>query len=168
MSLISFVGCGPSIHDQIAQGELEEAQGFIQSDPNQLEKLDSMKKTPLHSAVIYNRLEMIVFLLERGAEIEPTDVTGMTPLHYSAFLGRRKAAQILIQHNASVEATDRFGDTPLHSAAMKNQVGMVNTLLKYKADTRVENEAGLTPYELALKHDAGKTISRLKLLESDE
>jgi ankyrin repeat protein len=163
-----IVGCGPSIHDYIAHGELEEAQAFIQSDVSQLSRRDSMEKTPLHSAVIYNRLEMIPFLMEQGADIDPIDVTGMTPLHYSAFLGRRKAAQILIQHEASVDARDQFGDTPLHSAAMKNQVGMVNTLLKYKANVRSKNNAGLTPYELAIKHDAGKTISRLKLLESDE
>ena len=63
---------------------------------------------PFHSAPIHfwaklnGSLEMLLFLIPQGFEIETRNLSGKTPLYVALWYQRREAAQILIDRNASL------------------------------------------------------------------
>ena len=53
--------------------------------------------TALHAAAYFGRVEMVKWLLERGADTTATDYEGKTPLQVAEEQGRREAADVLRQ-----------------------------------------------------------------------
>jgi len=62
------------------------------------------RSTPLHRAIQNNRINIISFLLENGANIdEPYPVVGHTPLFFAAFMGHLEATNLLIKSGANIK-----------------------------------------------------------------
>uniref|UniRef100_UPI0037E775EC protein phosphatase 1 regulatory subunit 12C isoform X2 n=1 Tax=Semicossyphus pulcher TaxID=241346 RepID=UPI0037E775EC len=69
--------------------------------------------TALHQACIDGSMEMVSFLLERGANVNQVDSEGWTPLHVAASCGYPDIADFLLQRDASLSAVNCDGDVPL-------------------------------------------------------
>ena len=98
-------------------------------------------ETPLHGAVYGHQLEVVVELVERGANVALPDQKGYTPLHVSAFFGYTEIAGYLLSHGADLHAKIDPGlDAPLngfnalHLATFGNHLDFVNLLLDRNAD----------------------------------
>lgn len=91
-------------------------------------------KTPLHLAVDNDDEQMIVMLLEAGADVSVATQNGITPLHVAAKKGNKKIIQRLIQAKAPVDARSTNGCTALHEAAIAGHKDAVAELLEAKAD----------------------------------
>lgn len=72
--------------------------------------------TALHQACIDGSLEMVTFLVERGADVNQVDSEGWTPLHVAASCGYPDIAEFLLQQGASLSAVNCDGDVPLDIA----------------------------------------------------
>ncbi|XP_026215879.1 protein phosphatase 1 regulatory subunit 12C isoform X2 [Anabas testudineus] len=72
--------------------------------------------TALHQACIDGSMEMVTFLLERGANVNQVDNEGWTPLHVAASCGHADIADFLLQRGASLSAVNCDGDVPLDIA----------------------------------------------------
>ncbi|XP_070772467.1 protein phosphatase 1 regulatory subunit 12C [Enoplosus armatus] len=72
--------------------------------------------TALHQACIDGSMEMVSFLLERGANVNQVDSEGWTPLHVAASCGYPDIADFLLQRGASLSAVNCDGDVPLDIA----------------------------------------------------
>lgn len=158
------IGCGVSIHDAAANGDIGAVSRMLERGHSLLESRNALGKTPLFYAVTYGQPEVVAFLLERGAAVNAADKTGMTPLHAAATLSRTDEAQLLLRHGAALEARDVFGDTPFHLAAVFGQPDMLRWLAQAGADIRSLNDANLSPLESALrqhKNEAADTIRQL-------
>ena len=59
------------------------------------------KKTPLHLAASYGRLDVVDILVTHGAPIDIQDSKGYTPLHYAAENNRREIVEYLIINKAN-------------------------------------------------------------------
>jgi len=68
---------------------------------------DEAGLTPLHVAVMQDRLDGIRVLLELGADPNATDEAGYTPLHHA--VGRSEIARILLDHGADPARPDDEG-----------------------------------------------------------
>ena len=154
-------GCQPSIHDIVGREDLETAQKMIGADPGLLDARNNLGKTPLHYAVTYGTVDLLDFLIAKGADLNAADNTGMTPLHTAAMIGRTEEAERLLKAGANLEACDTFGDTPLHLAAIHNQKAMVELLLDAGADPKTVNNEKLTPLDLARRYRRAGVISGL-------
>ncbi len=66
-------------------------------------RIDKFGMSNLHRAVIYNKEEVVLKLLEYGADINMKDSWGWTPLHWARFLGSKSLGNILLAHGASDE-----------------------------------------------------------------
>ncbi len=144
-----LLGCGASLHDLVAAGDVPRAEALLKKDPSAAHSVNKLGKTPLHYAVSYKQVPCMELLLKHGADINAQDRTGMTPLHVAAMLGRKQEAIWLLEHGAALEPRDEFGDTPAHTAALFGQGHLVKLFLDRGADLAARNLKQKTPLDLA-------------------
>jgi uncharacterized protein len=90
---------------------------------------ESMKITPLHSAVAARQFEMARTLIARGANVNPRQAeNGVTPLHEAAASGEIEFVKLLLEHGAELNAKTTDGKTPLAFAVSRGQKEMAELL----------------------------------------
>jgi ankyrin repeat protein len=95
----------------VKNGDLDAARAFlaVAGDPNYR---DSFLALPLQYALTNDRPEMVVVLLDSGANGNITSF-GLTPLHYSVNKNRAELVVVLLDHGADVNAhTERRRNAP--------------------------------------------------------
>ena len=157
----ALVGCGTSVHDDVARGDIDAVKRKVERDSTILESTNELGKTPLHYAVTFAQREAMEYLIAQGADVSAADGTGLTPLHVAAIVDVRGAARLLLEAGAAMDAKDSFGDTPLHSAAMHGSMRVLEFLLEREADPSMTNLEGLRPLELARRYEQAEAVDRL-------
>ena len=116
----------------------------------------------LHRAAEADRSDLILSLLDRGANIEARDARGWTALNTAAIFGRPGAVVTLLAANANIEAaTIRSGYTPLHDATHNGHNAVVELLLWKGADITALTGRGWTALNLAVAADHYDVVSSL-------
>jgi len=69
--------------------------------------------TPLHSAVVTGRTDVVALLIDRGADINAVGALKYTPLHLAVTGGYEPIVQLLLERGANVLAKNRQGNTAL-------------------------------------------------------
>ncbi|KAL3989932.1 Ankyrin repeats (3 copies) family protein [Acanthocheilonema viteae] len=109
---------------------------------------DGRESTPLHFAAGYNRVEVLKYLLEKGANVEARDTGWLVPLHNACAYGHLVVAELLVKHGANLNAIDKWGYTPLHEAALKGKFDVCKLLLLSGADQKHKGRDGKTPLDV--------------------
>jgi len=115
--------------------------------------VDGRHSTPLHFAAGYNRVSVVEYLLEHGADVHAKDKGGLVPLHNACSYGHYEVTELLIKHGACVNVADLWKFTPLHEAASKGKFEICKILLKHGADPEKKNRDGHTPLDLVKEGD---------------
>ena len=110
-------------------------------------------RTPLHSASLYGRLDIVRFLLDHGATSNSEDKFGRTPLHLvvkgecnsNLEQDRVRTTQLLLDRGADVNAQTENGATPLHLASYLGRVDIARVLLDRGASANSKGRKGRTP-----------------------
>jgi ankyrin repeat protein len=108
-------------------------------------------QTPLHSASLYGRFDIVRLLFEHGATANSQDWFGRTPLHlvaegeYNFEQDRIRTAQLLLERGADANAQDEDGATPLHLASYRGRVEIARALLNRGAAANLMSNQGRTP-----------------------
>lgn len=150
---------GSDIECQILEsaksGDLEQVQRLLSSFPHivNCRDLDGRHSTPLHFASGYNRVTVVEFLLQQGADVHAKDKGGLVPLHNACSYGHYEVTELLVKHGANVNVADLWKFTPLHEAAAKGKYEIVKLLLKHGADPSKKNRDGATPLDLVRESD---------------
>ncbi|CDJ36219.1 uncharacterized protein EMH_0041020 [Eimeria mitis] len=107
----------------------------------------------LKSANSQKHVDVMMILLEGGADAEAIDARGNTVLHILASLGQTKLLKRLLQKIPSLDVLGPgFGYlTPLHYAAEAGHVDTVEFLLQLRADPRGVDASGWTPVHWACR-----------------
>lgn len=136
------------------------------ADINAVSPLDGYR--PLHLVAMPNRVDMIRFYLDNGADVDSRTVAcdvfrldgedegpcgsafGNTPLMIACGEGFAEATECLIKAGADVNAHNEHGQTALHMAAKKFWNGqpygkVIELLLSAGADKRMRDDAGNAP-----------------------
>lgn len=109
--------------------------------------------TPLFSAAISNRSELVDFLLAHGAELDSRDNSGRTIFIFVVRMGLfDEMAERLIRYGANINAPDDEGRTALMYAALDPHRRMIGILLDAGANPNLSDAAGKT----ALMYAAGE------------
>ena len=112
-------------------------------------------QTPLHSASLYGRLDIVRLLLDHGATSNSEDKFGQTPLHlvakgeYNLEQDRVRTAQLLMDRGADVNARTEYGETPLYLASDLGRVDIARLLLDRGASADSKGRMGRTPLHCA-------------------
>ncbi|GLD63224.1 tankyrase-2-like protein [Lates japonicus] len=115
--------------------------------------VEGRQSTPLHFAAGYNRLAVVQFLLQHGADVHAKDKGGLVPLHNACSYGHYEVAELLVLHGAVVNVADLWKFTPLHEAAAKGKYDICKLLLQHGADPTRKNRDGNTPLDLVKDAD---------------
>jgi ankyrin repeat protein len=110
-------------------GDLDTARRLLTTDPNVTRATDPQGQTPLHWAVLTDRLPFTAFWLEAGVSPAATNLAGQTALHLAAARGLPQQVARLVAAQAPTTARDSNGWTPLDAAIHAGQPETIRLLL---------------------------------------
>ncbi len=106
---------------------------FFGEDAKELAPTSYFGYTPLMAAARGRKVDMLRWLLAKGAPTTGADKTGRTALHYACENGDLESARALLDKGAPVNVAQKRGFTPLHLAAKSGNVALLELLLARKA-----------------------------------
>ncbi len=120
-----------SIFSATSKGDLQEVKKIISQNKKLIFAKDSTRQTPLHVAAEKNFVDIVKFLIEKGADVNAKNQRGATPLHLACQNGRLRTAELLVRFGASVqEPTFSPARTPIHYAAFSGNIELVEFLVQ--------------------------------------
>ncbi len=124
---------------------------------------DTVGRTPLHIAAEKGNIDVAMFLIENGANVNVADANGNTPLVFIINkTGNPKVTQRLLEKGASVNTQNRTGETALMYAAWHGYSTIVQLLLENRADVTLKNKQGNTALTLAESKGHPEIVEMLK------
>lgn len=94
-------------------GRADMVKMIVQAGLCKVDARDDRGATPLICASLDGHTEMVLLLLELGADVNATQVRGVTALMSGCMTGHVDIVRILLQHGAKKDATD-MSDFTLH------------------------------------------------------
>jgi ankyrin repeat domain-containing protein 50 len=128
-----------------------------------INKEDSQGRLALYLAMRGNQHDMIDYLLDIGARLDPThtDRQGCSALHFAASGGCISALRLAIDSSAKINALDTNGWTPLHWACRNGSRKAVQLLIDSGATLESKDSQGRTPFDVAVICDNSFLLSIL-------
>jgi ankyrin repeat protein len=163
--LITFGGLAfaDQIHELAQKGDLESVKTLIEKDPELVNAKDKDNRTPLHWACRGVHLEVVKFLVEKGADVNAEDSNKVVPLHSLAVRNSIEAIELLLAKEANVDTKEYGGHTALHYAAMYNAADAAALLIEKGADIEIRDDYARTPLLLCARERGGPTTTRVLL-----
>ncbi len=112
---------------------------------------DNRGNTPLHLAVLADKLQVVEKLIEGGADVNAKNNHGATPLHWAALNQNVNILEKLIEKGANVNEKNKYDNVPLHYAAGYGSLSVIEKLIEGGADVNAKNNNGNTPLHWAVK-----------------
>ncbi|EAW16815.1 ankyrin repeat domain-containing protein [Aspergillus fischeri NRRL 181] len=98
--------------------------------------------TPLMNAWRSGNTDAVIFLLERGADLDFHNGGGVTILSEVSRNNDEEVVKLLLEMGVQVDPKDHFGATPLAYAVEKGFLGITEKLIKAGADVNMQNHHG--------------------------
>ncbi|MCP4674395.1 MAG: hypothetical protein GY854_02525 [Deltaproteobacteria bacterium] len=165
----------PLLHEAIRGNHYRTAMLFIKHGARVKEPYHD-GSTPLYWAADRGRPELVLALLERGANVHTKmkKPSGRTPLFAAAGSGNMEVITLLIERGANVNEKADNGTTPLFSAVNNKKTAAIELLIQKGAKVNICNDNKRTPLylakrarkkaivELLLRHGADESIKCVK------
>ncbi|XP_019861613.1 PREDICTED: uncharacterized protein LOC109590109 [Amphimedon queenslandica] len=120
------------IHLACSEGRVNLVQYIIEHIPSSLELPDRGQGcTPFLTAVHFNQLEVIKYLISKKCNLSATDDEGSGAVHISVERGHLNVLKYLIDNNyCNPNVITHQGHTPLHVAVLVDRLEIIEYLLK--------------------------------------
>lgn len=135
-----------NILDAASLGDIEKVMTLVMDDPSLVESVDEYGYTALHRASSLGHIEIVRFLISRGADVN-SRANDETPLYIAARYGNVEIAELLIKAGADPNARDDCNSTPLHEAVTSGPE-MIRLLVSAGADVNTLNSDGDAPIHM--------------------
>lgn len=112
-----------------------------------IEQRDNDGRTLLINSVCYERVKIVKFLLNRGADINIQDDMGFTALHFAVNAGNLEIIDLLLSYGAAVNSKNFLGNSPIMLARHSYSLEIFKLLKKYGADVCQKNNFGVSPMD---------------------
>ncbi|KYG76631.1 ankyrin repeat domain-containing protein [Roseivirga echinicomitans] len=103
------------IHTAALTGNLEAIKQHIQAGSNLNEKESFGGSSPLITAALFNKPEIVKVLIEAKVNIDQVNNDGSTALHSAAYFCNTEVVNVLLANNADKSIKNNFGQTALES-----------------------------------------------------
>lgn len=91
------------LYDAVKTGRLEMVKEVFKEYPNiDVNETNTNTWTSLHLAACVGYSDIVVFLIEQGADINKAAYAGETPLHAASFWNRLSSVKCLVEHGADI------------------------------------------------------------------
>jgi YVTN family beta-propeller protein len=103
-----------ALADAISKGDLDEVKRRLGRPARRVnERRPSTGSTPLGDAAFRGNLDIVKYLVQRGAKVDSTNRDGNTPLLVAAFMCRTEVVQFLLEKGASPVTKNDRKETPI-------------------------------------------------------
>jgi len=142
---------------------------FAPSGPD-ADNLNITGQTALFMATLKDRIDVVKFLIDKGAQVNVQNRYGVSPLLLCAESGNFELVQALVQAGADVNITPKgelaeenflAGQTPLFGAAKKGHVEICEYLIDHGADVNTTTMTGATPLYTATEEGHFEVVDLL-------
>uniref|UniRef100_A0A915EUG7 Ankyrin n=1 Tax=Ditylenchus dipsaci TaxID=166011 RepID=A0A915EUG7_9BILA len=106
-------------------------------------------------------INIVIFLIQHGANVDVETVRGETPLHLAARANQTDIVRVLVRNKANVDAQARELQTPLHIASRLGNTDIVVILLNANANSNAATRDQYTPLHIAAKEGQEEVAVRL-------
>jgi ankyrin repeat protein len=103
---------------------------------------DERGDTGLIHAVRNNSPDVVLVLLEHGANLNLQNLIGVSPLHLAVKKDLLDITKILIKYNPQLDIQNQSGQTPLHLACLQKNFELIDLLLKQGSPIDAQNFNG--------------------------
>lgn len=124
--------------------DIETVESILNQNPDILNVKNSDGLTPLNLASYRGHLDIVKFLLDRGADVNIGDNENSQPIHNSTVAGHIDVIDLLLAHGVDINARDDNGMTALLFAISFRRNETANYLLEKNADAKIANNDGET------------------------
>ena len=167
MSIEENSDCTCSLLLAAMKGDLKLVEHFINSGTN-VNISDKYGMTPLYHAAENGHLEVVILLLEKGADNKfACDAYKWTPLHKAIQNGHTQTAIYIMKYmkyNFDMKVRDHNRDTPLHTALFMENIDIIKFMLNnFDCDVTSHNHHAHTPLDIACMKDLPLPIVKLLL-----
>lgn len=133
--------------------ELELVKTMLEKAPGLVGARDEDLYTPMHRAAYSNHIQVVRYLLEKGADPLATTDTGWTPMHSAAKWNNCEIVELLLNTGTPVNTGSEGGLTALHVAAMSANCRQTLELLLMQPDIDLSlvSNNGDTAYDIAVR-----------------
>lgn len=139
-----------AIHHAARYGSLETVKFCVEALKQSLEAKGLVERTPLLAAARGNKLDIIRWLIDQGANINAKSASGDLAIHFAAQSNSSDALKFCVEIlNQDLEVRDALGNTPLLSAVEYGSLNTVSWLIEQGAYKKAVNQFGEGIVELA-------------------
>ncbi len=154
-------------HDAAKKNDLKAVKEMLSNKSDLLESSDQYRRTALHSAARYGALQVITYLIGKGANLNAGDESGNTPLHLAVLHSQDEAVELIIKANPDINAVNIGGESPLSLAIVYGTTKSLGLLLSKKADAGIRDQEGNTLLHIAALHGNIEKVQAIIKYEAD-
>jgi len=96
--------------------------------------------TPLHLAVKTGNMDIVKYLVKKGANVNAQLRDKVTPLHWACCKGHHEIVAYLISKGAEIDLKDIDGLTALHTASQEGHLDVVSCLARNNIPINVQDK----------------------------
>lgn len=143
--------------------EIKENRDFIVSEINRgnINKVYKFKTTLLIKAIRGNFLNLVLNLINKGADVNYKGFQGHTVLMGAVYPAKEDIVKVLIENGANVNDSDIFGSTVLMEAVLGGNLRVIKLLLDNGADLKAKDNMGQDVFKYAGYGDEREEILSL-------
>lgn len=159
------------LHKAANNGDLNKCKELVESGEIDVNEPGAADRRALHRAAGGNHLEVMKYLLGKGAPIDQADKSGRTALHWAAISGHVEAVQLLLSKDTDIMLKTQSGSTSFSLAAEGGRVEVVRQLMekatalgKLEEMCNDKDTAGKMAFDLAMANKHQAIVKLLKEL----